>query len=143
MIPPIANAFGAKPAISWVLSRLSSLDPRLHQGDDAGAGVPDGLRAQVPPRPGVSQTMARPSDVVSQTPSYPERGWIEDRLLVALGEQMLPSPPASPSEHVAALRSAILQLQGDDRHAAAVGVLTAAVAGHGAVQQGRNALQEV
>lgn len=73
------------------------------------------------------------------------RGWIEDRLLLELGVRLM-SPTAQAAalgDHIGAVRTAILQLDGAAAYAEAMRVLKDAVASHEALQQGRHALKGV
>lgn len=145
MTLPVSHIVGAKPAIAWFTTRFPSLDPRTRTGGGGAAGWPDGSPYRAPVAPGVAQGFSEAPSQADQRPELGLRGWIEDRLLVELGDRLL-SPPQQlvlPNDHISAVRAAILHLDGIALHADALRVLTEAVTGHDALQQGRHALQGV
>jgi hypothetical protein len=145
MTSPISNSVNTRPAITWLVSRLPSLDPWSRMGGGSAKGTAEmPLRAPVAP-PGVAQGFGAGSSQVGSRPDAGLRGWIEDRILLELGDRLMSSTAqaVAPGEHIGAVRTAILQLDGAVSHAEAMRVLKEAVASHDALQQGRHALQGV
>lgn len=146
MTSPISNIVHSRPAIAWLVSRFPSLDPWSRtDGNATGGAEENSLRSPAAP-PGVAQGLVAlgPSHV-DQRSDVGFRGWIEDRLLVDLGDQLMASTARSlpPGEHIGDVRSAIRQLNETGTHVEAVRVLKEAMARHDALQQGRHALQGV
>lgn len=144
MTSPISDIVNSRPAIAWLVSRFPSLDPWSRTGGNAGTEEKS-LRFPAAP-PGVAKGLVDlgPSHL-DQRSDAGFRGWIEDRLLVELGDQLMASTARAmpPGEHIGDVRSAIRQLNEAGTHVEAVRVLKDAVARHDALQQCRHALQEV
>lgn len=146
MTSPISNIANTKPAIAWLVSRLPSLDPWSRMGGGAAGGAGEApFRTPVAAAPGLAQGFAVGPSQVDPHADAGLRGWIEDRLLLELGVRLMPSTAqaAAPGDHISAVRTAIVQLDGAAAHAEAMRVLEDAVASHEALQQGRHALKEV
>ncbi len=146
MTSPISNIANTRPAIAWLVSRLPLLDPWSRMGGGAAGGAGEApFRPPLAAAPGIAQGFAVGPSQVGPYADADLRGWIEDRLLLELGVRLMSptSQAAALGDHIGAVRTAILQLDGAAAHAEAMRVLKDAVASHEALQQGRHALKGV
>lgn len=145
MTSPVSNVANTRPAIAWIVSRLPSLDPWSRMGGGVAGGAGEAPFRAPLAAPGIAQGFAAGPSQVDPHVGAELRGWIEDRLLLELGVRLMSpsSHAAAPGDHIGAVRTAILQLDGAAAHAEAMRVLKDAVASHEALQQGRHALKGV